>query len=928
MNRRSSPLALLVCAALIQAGAAAPLAPARAPLPPPPTNSQPRLETLSETALTRAIEEDWLRQADDPPSPVPAAARPYPIASHLDRGRRLAADLQKAGQNVQPALALFDALESRLNASPAAALGPAGRDLYLDTRRALRRLVFSNPVTRLEQLLFVKRFTQETYPDICLNHMPWVSRPGGDICVLSASPGASLFSTPAPALRSILNQALGPGHVHGLDLDWAGQRVVFGYARAAGTNPPSGWLDRTKSFELRRSVEPIHIYEIGADGRGLRQLTDGEWSDLDPAIAPNGDIVFVSERCGTSLQCNEYDKDETSCNLYVMSPDGQNIRRLSANKDGDYLPHILADGSVCYTRWEYHERSWAYIQAPWFIRPDGTGADALFKQHFVNPWAIEDARSIPGSGKLVAVAAGHHTLAAGPVVIVDHALGINTPQAIAIVTPLIKPPEGGMDGRPVPQGGVPGASGFYSAPWALSETTFLVSHTYGPERDPKGYGLYLIDVFGNKELLYRDPDISCSLPIPLRPRTRPPVCSPVQNPSLPFAVCSVSDASFGAPGLARDQVRFIRVAEPVGWPYDNTRGGLRYGEDHRYGGPGADFKNLLNWTPVRILGDVPVAPDGSARFAVPPDTAVYFQLLDENRMELRRMRSFISFQPGENRGCVGCHESRAAAPPAAAAPTAGPGCDPAPLIPPPWGPSRPVSFLRDIQPVFDRHCAACHSGLKPAGGLDFQSGLTSHDPDIPGYGHNRAYDTLVQKGLVARSAARAQDASVTPPLAYGARRSRLMAVLAASPHRERANLSPEDRLRLSMWIDANAPYHDEFVDKRPETAPYDLAADTALAAALTALHTRRCAPCHTPAAISSPSWINLQSPEKTLFLTAPMPQAKGGLGRCGSGGYTGVEDADYLEARRLARQAAAKAWQSPRRDLRILASERAAGAPH
>ena len=37
----------------------------------------------------------------------------------------------------------------------------------------------------------------------------------------------------------------------------------------------------------------------------------GEWSDLDPAYTPGGDIVFVSERCGTSLQCNEYDKDET-----------------------------------------------------------------------------------------------------------------------------------------------------------------------------------------------------------------------------------------------------------------------------------------------------------------------------------------------------------------------------------------------------------------------------------------------------------------------------------------------------------------------------------------------------------------------------------------------------------------------------------------
>ena len=133
-----------------------------------------------------------------------------------------------------------------------------------------------------------------------------------------------------------------------------------------------------------------------------------------PTYTPGGDIVFVSERCGTSLQCNEYDKDETSCNLYVMKPDGTGIRRLSANKDGDYLPHTLDDGSVGYLRWEYHERSWAFIQSIWTIRPDGTGADAIFKQHFVNPWSLEDTRSIPGSKKLVCIAAGHHTLAAGP----------------------------------------------------------------------------------------------------------------------------------------------------------------------------------------------------------------------------------------------------------------------------------------------------------------------------------------------------------------------------------------------------------------------------------------------------------------------------------------------------------------------------------
>ncbi len=405
-----------------------------------------------------------------------------------------------------------------------------------------------------------------------------------------------------------------------MDLHWDGDRIVFGYARTRSDEPPKGWLDRSVSYQLRRSEEPIHIFEIGIDGRNLRQLTSGEWSDLDPCYAPNGDIVFVSERCGTSLQCNEYDKDETSCNLYVMKPDGSGIRRLSVSKDGDYLPHTLDDGNIAYTRWEYHERSWAYIQSIWTVRPDGTGADAIFKQHFVNPWALEDTRSIPGSKKLVSIAAGHHTLAMGPLVVVTPSVGINDPRGIGIVTPGVLPPEGGMDGIVVPEGGVEDGGGYYSTPWALSEKYFLVSYSYGKEQtDPAGYGLYLVDVYGNKELLYRDPAISCFIPTPLRPRTRPPIYPDLTEPSKNYATCAVSDASFGSEGIAPGQVRYIRISEPIGWPYDNQRGGQRYGEDHGFAGPGAERKNLLSWTPIRILGDVPVERDGSAHFKVPVD---------------------------------------------------------------------------------------------------------------------------------------------------------------------------------------------------------------------------------------------------------------------------------------------------------------------
>lgn len=859
-----------------------------------------------------------------------ASTRPksYPSAEFMESARKLASDWQKQGLNIDASE--LEEVAQRMESLPEGAPEEERRKLYLEARWAIRRLVFSNPLLDFDQLLFVKRFTQETYPDICLNHMPWVSRPGGDLCILTGPNGKNLFSAlgspdggaaAAVTLRNVLNRALGPGHVHGMDLSWEGNRIVFGYARARSHQPPAGWLDRAKSYELRRGEEPIHIFEVGVDGTNLRQLTDGEWSDLDPTYAPNGEIVFVSERCGTSLQCNEYDKDETSCNLYVMGPDGGAIRRLSVNKDGDYLPHTLDDGTMAYTRWEYHERSFAYIQSIWTIRPDGTGADALFKQHFMDPWALEDTRSIPGSKKLVSIAAGHHTLATGPLVIIDPSVGINEAKGISIVTPDVKPLEGGMDGIPVPEGGVRDYIGFYSTPWALSEKHFLVSYTYSEQQtDPTGYALYLVDVFGNKELIYKDPTISSFIPIPLRPRSRPPVLTEQMEPCTDEATCIVSGASFGSVGITPEQVGYIRIAEPIGWPYDNELGGQRYGEDHRYGGPEADKKNLLSWTPVRIIGDVPLESDGSAHFKVPSDRAVYFQLLDKDRMELRRMRSFISFQPGEVRSCVGCHESDAISPPAERTPLAAT-LEPVNPIPPPWG-DRPISFLRDIQPVLDRNCVSCHSGGKPAAGLDLFAGLTSNDQEVAGYGYNRAYQSIVEKGLVSISAVRLQDAAVTPPLAYGSHKSRLIQALGNKPHPEEIQLSEEDRLRLVMWIDGNAPYHDRFVSKREEPPAYDMARDVELKKQIAAVHERRCGNCHAADEISRLDWIDFRQAQRSLFLAAPLARQYGGTDRCRGGPYANTEDPDYRTVRKLVDAAVEKAWALPRRDLRALLESR------
>jgi mono/diheme cytochrome c family protein len=330
---------------------------------------------------------------------------------------------------------------------------------------------------------------------------------------------------------------------------------------------------------------------------------------------------------------------------------------------------------------------------------------------------------------------------------------------------------------------------------------------------------------------------------------------------------------------------------------------------------------------VRILGEVPIERDGSAHFQVPVDEPVYFQLLDEDHMELRRMRSFISFQPGEVRGCVGCHESRPAAPTAAPTPLAAQREASVP-IPPPWG-DRPLSFLRDVQPVFDRHCVQCHGGLKPAAGLDFSGGLvgdtkirTPYGGELALDGHNRAYRTLIDKQLVSYANKYDPADAVTRPLAFGSHQSKLIRTIRDGACAKRASLSRDDFLRLVTWIDANAPYHDAFINMRPDRPPYDMPADRDMMGKITAVHGRRCGACHKPEEVTRPDWIDLHQPQKSLFLTAPVAKDSGGTGKCGRAVYKTPRDPDYQALCGLVASAVKKAWQLPRRDLKALADDR------
>jgi hypothetical protein len=64
----------------------------------------------------------------------------------------------------------------------------------------------------------------------------------------------------------------------------------------------------------------------------------------------------------------------------------------------------------------------------------------------------------------------------------------------------------------------------------------------------------------------------------------------------------------------------------------------------------------------RSLGEATVEADGSFYIGVPADKPVRFELLDASGAVVRAQKSWIWARPGEERGCVGCHEDKAVAP--------------------------------------------------------------------------------------------------------------------------------------------------------------------------------------------------------------------------------------------------------------------------
>ncbi len=705
--------------------------------------------------------------------------QPEAIRAALDRAEKLLTNLQPSSkQNLleNDAAALR---RLREKSGDVESLDPSARiALYNEVRWLTRELAFKNPLVARQPLAFMKRnrfVCQMLHEYLGYFYDYGNVAPGGGVFVLE-EPGRS-FKT-----RDLIGGRLPPGNFTTLAVSHDARIIYFAFAERAPTKP--GFYSRD-----RRS---FHIYALSADGRQLKQLTDGVEDDFDPCPLPDGGIAFMSSRRGAFCRCNNPWEPIPTYTLHRMNADGSGIQTLSFHETNEWHPFVLNDGRIVYTRWDYVDRSAANFHGLWISNPDGSSPVSLFGNYTMRINACYQPRAIPGSSRVLFVAGAHHADVGGSLVIVDPArvkldpkTGEDDFSSLEVLTPEVCFAE--ANGWP---------KSYFHSPWPLSENYFLVSFSFDPlpgmssgEKRDTHTGLYYFDRWGNLELLYRDEEASSMYPVPLAARQKPPVIPSTVDARLgdegEFVVSDVRRSLFAWP--SDRPVRELRVFQVL--PKTESH----IANEPRIGYANAESARML-------LGTVPVESDGSAYFRAPARKPLYFQAVDEHGRAIQTMRSVTYLQPGERRSCVGCHEGPNAAP---AATTTLAARRPASRLQPGPDGTQPMSFPRLVQPVLDRHCIGCHDGSE--GSHKSKLVLTSEPTKL----FTRSYDNLKPFVRWYEWGGASISQIATRPGRAGADESPLTKILNDATHAP-IKLPEEERRRIYLWLDGNAPFYGTF----------------------------------------------------------------------------------------------------------------------
>ena len=465
------------------------------------------------------------------------------------------------------------------------------------------------------------------------------------------------------------------GYVADCEVSWDGERVIFCRRRnddhrnisdIHGVEPR---LRRPGEFELDGDDDPWwHVWEIGADGTGLRQITRGPYHHVQPAYLPDGRLVFCSTRLGLRDEYHGY----VSTGLTVMNADGSDLHVIGFNLGGDREPAILPDGRIVFSRLDvFYSRfkSELTVQA---VYPDGTKNVALYGPERRGFWM--DVHRKYAAWTMRGAYGGSRDNR-------NRVLRISQPQpfeggrlvcatsgGLAVVGPgrnqetLVPHDRKWAVTSPYPLGNGKILCAATIKQFRVKEnlvtggTEEFVKLRKGPSLFRSAvnidHGLYIMDAAsGEMELLYNDPETADFEARPLEARQPPKM--PAEGPRTRedgfTARLFCASARISRDARVRSRGKLLRVIE--GQPFvsrHQDQNSVRPSSSNRWKNHGG--------THARVLATLPLAADGSFHVEVPADRLLQLQVLDSDRRVLGNQTFWMYARPGETRSCIGCHE--------------------------------------------------------------------------------------------------------------------------------------------------------------------------------------------------------------------------------------------------------------------------------
>jgi hypothetical protein len=543
-----------------------------------------------------------------------------------------------------------------------------------------------------------------------------------------------------------------------------------------------------------------NIYEINADGTGLRQVTNGGGNDFDPLYLPDGRIMFTSSR---DNEMDEYNHSPSE-HLYTCDADGGNLQRVSFNQSDDFDPTLLADGRVVYTRWEHFGTMNRFPL--FFTNPDGSGTFHMYGPHGRN---FFHASPTP-DGRLIAIESTMIEEDAGPIAVLKTEQGPADPTVGPtsnhwnVVTAQVN-----NDGEPWPYGA-------FKYPHSIGGNRYVASYTLpAATEDDVDYGLYTFTLdqqgagtptdpatfsLANLTFLYNDPNANEYDAQLLAPRQKPPVIPTVVDPSLDYGILLAQDV-FNR-GTNDGQERPIRGTDAIDSIAVIAARPTRPGEMN-------DF-SANEFEKRALIGFAPVLSDGSFKIKVPANTPISFATLDADGRGFVVKRTHLYVRPGETFDkCIGCHEDRVAGGPSPTNPNPLAALVAAHDLNVPSSQFMIINYEQTIGPIVAAKCVSCHQPtiagtdtIPAAGGLDLTAvpDTTMEDRIFPRGYINLSGESMRLAQQEVRPAFPRQSRLIDYVMALGSRAG-------AGDHPTGPNaLTPEEKRLFNLWVLLGAQY--------------------------------------------------------------------------------------------------------------------------